>query len=398
MTPRIGSFCTGYGGLDMAVQAVFGGTLSWWADVEPGPIAVMERHHPSVPNVHDLKTAAPLFALLPRVDILTAGYPCQPFSPAGLRLGTQDERHLWPYIAKAVGALRPGIVVLENVARHARVGFSEVTGDLAALGYDAVWTVVRASDVGAPHRRERLFVLAADATQQQQHGTGDAGPSGRTEHPDGGEPIADTDGAAGSGRLAGDSLDGNSRAPLRARSAQSGRWSSAAADTQYARLERPDESDHPATQIGRSHTDSLRRAARRDSTPVADALRERLARHPQLDGEPLTGQDGERGYGPDRRAGADFGPYQAAIERWERILGRPAPDPTTVGQRGARVLSPLFVEWMMGLPAGHVTDTEGLSRNQQLKLLGNGVVPQQAEYALRQLVATSAAVDALVAA
>lgn len=343
MTPRIGSFCTGYGGLDMAVQAVFGGELAWWADVEPGPIAVMERHHPGVPNVHDIKSAAPLFALLPRVDIFTAGYPCQPFSPAGVRLGTQDERHLWPYIAEAVGALRPGLVVLENVARHARVGFSEVTGDLAALGYDAVWTVVRASDVGAPHRRERLFVLAADAAQQQQHRGGDAGSSGRAEHPDGGVIVTDT-------------------------------------------------------QIGRSHTDSLRRAARRDSTPVADALRERLARHPQLDGEPLTGQDGERGYGPDRRAGADFGPYQAAIERWERILGRPAPDPTTVGQRGARVLSPLFVEWMMGLPAGHVTDTEGLSRNQQLKLLGNGVVPQQAEYALRQLVATSAAVDALVAA
>jgi DNA (cytosine-5)-methyltransferase 1 len=114
-------------------------------------------------------------------------------------------------------------------------------------------------------------------------------------------------------------------------------------------------------------------------------VRERLAGHAQRDSAPLAGQDGQRGHDADGRAGAEFGQYQAAIDRWQRVTGRPAPEPTETGARGARVLSPRFVEWLMGLPAGHVTDTEGLTRNAQLKLLGNGVVPQQAEHALRAL-------------
>lgn len=78
-----------------------------------------------------------------------------------------------------------------------------------------------------------------------------------------------------------------------------------------------------------------------------------------------------------------WGPYEPAIRRWEHVLGRPAPEPTDIGARGARVLSPRFSEWLMGLPAGHVTSVAGLSRNDQLIALGNGVVPQQAAAALR---------------
>lgn len=79
-----------------------------------------------------------------------------------------------------------------------------------------------------------------------------------------------------------------------------------------------------------------------------------------------------------------WGPYAAAIERWEAALGRPAPDPTEVGPKGGRRLAARFVEWMMGLPAGWVTDPRlGLSRVQQLRALGNGVVPRQALAALR---------------
>lgn len=79
---------------------------------------------------------------------------------------------------------------------------------------------------------------------------------------------------------------------------------------------------------------------------------------------------------PDR-----FGPYGPAIDRWERVLGRPAPDPTEPGIRGGQRLSPRFVEWMMGLPDGWVTG-HGLTRSAALKCLGNGVVPQQATAAL----------------
>lgn len=90
--------------------------------------------------------------------------------------------------------------------------------------------------------------------------------------------------------------------------------------------------------------------------------------------------------GPAEPVPADFqwGAYEPAIRRWEAVLGRPAPRPTEPGRTGER-LSPRFVEWMQGIPEGWVTDVPGLSRNQMLKALGNGVVPQQAELALRIL-------------
>lgn len=82
----------------------------------------------------------------------------------------------------------------------------------------------------------------------------------------------------------------------------------------------------------------------------------------------------------------NWGDYAPAIARWEQTLGRPAPAPTEpTGRGGAYRLSPAFVEWMMGLPDGHVTDVPGLTRNAQLKALGNGVVPQQAAEAVRYL-------------
>lgn len=104
------------------------------------------------------------------VDCVVAGYPCQPFSVAGRRRGEEDPRHLWPQIARILGECRPGYVFLENVAGHLRLGFDSVLVDLAALGFDAVWGCVRASEVGASHRRERLFVLAARAMEDGNDG------------------------------------------------------------------------------------------------------------------------------------------------------------------------------------------------------------------------------------
>ena len=83
-------------------------------------------------------------------------------------------------------------------------------------------------------------------------------------------------------------------------------------------------------------------------------------------------------------AEVEWGDYRPAIARWERVLGRPAPAPTVPGVNGRPRLSPFFVEWLMGLPAGHVTG-HGLRPAQELKMLGNGVVPQQAALALRML-------------
>ena len=99
-----------------------------------------------------------------RVDVLSAGFPCQPFSVAGRRLAGEDERDGWPHTARIIREVRPAIAWLENVpglltADGGRY-FGRILGDLAEAGYDAVWRVLGAADVGAPHRRDRLWIYA----------------------------------------------------------------------------------------------------------------------------------------------------------------------------------------------------------------------------------------------
>ncbi|NPD21650.1 DNA cytosine methyltransferase [Rhodophyticola sp. DY48A3-103] len=94
------------------------------------------------------------------VDIVTAGYPCQPFSVAGKRRGVDDPRHLWPHVARIIGEVQPPFVFLENVAHHLRLGFPEVASGLVDMGYRLAAGLFTAAEVGAPHKRERLFILA----------------------------------------------------------------------------------------------------------------------------------------------------------------------------------------------------------------------------------------------
>jgi len=94
------------------------------------------------------------------VDIVTAGYPCQPFSVAGKRRGADDPRHLWPHVARIIGEVEPPFIFLENVAHHLRLGFPEVASGLVGMGYRLAAGLFTAAEVGAPHKRERLFILA----------------------------------------------------------------------------------------------------------------------------------------------------------------------------------------------------------------------------------------------
>ena len=156
-----GSLCTGYGGLDLAVMAVTGARLAWVAETDRHAAAVLARHWPDVPNLGDVTALD--WAKVPPVDLVSAGWPCQDISYAGPGAGiTEGTRSgLWLTIAAGLRHLRPSYVFLENVAALRTRGVAKVLGDLAALGYDAQWTCLRAADAGAPHRRDRLLILAA---------------------------------------------------------------------------------------------------------------------------------------------------------------------------------------------------------------------------------------------
>lgn len=279
---KIGSLCSGYGGLDMAVEAYFNAETVWMCDNDKyASIVIKERW--GLPNLGNLKEVD--WTTVEPIDILTAGYPCQPFSNAGLRKGANDERHIWPSIKEIISQLRPTIVILENVRGHLTLGFKEVLKDLTEIGYDARWSIVRASDVGAPHRRERLFIIA-----QPTHSNG---------------------------------LRGNFRG-------QDAEW-----NQRQSQLEPSKCSKTTANPNGNE-------------------------------------QQGNR---PTQRLGSRFNSQS------EMRLQR-TPNSLDINNK----LNATFVEYMMGLPVGWVTDLD-ISRSQQLKLLGNGVVPQQAYKAIEQLMA-----------
>lgn len=152
------------GGLDLGVMQVFDATPVWHVEIDPAPAAILASHYPDVPNLGDVTRVD--WAEVPPVDIITAGYPCQPFSQAGHRKGTNDGRHLWPHVRDAIKYLRPRFALFENVSGHVTLGLAEVLEDLAEIGFDAQWACTRASESGAPHHRERIFILAYPSGQR----------------------------------------------------------------------------------------------------------------------------------------------------------------------------------------------------------------------------------------
>lgn len=160
------SFCTGGGGLDLGVSLACrpgGIRLRAAVEIEAYAVEVLasrmeEGWLDPVPLYPDLRTFPA--ADYRGVSLVTGGYPCQPFSVAGRRRGADDPRHLWPIIRGHVDAIRPGWCFFENVPGHLRLGFREVRDDLRAMGYRVAAGLFTAEEVGAPHLRERLFILA----------------------------------------------------------------------------------------------------------------------------------------------------------------------------------------------------------------------------------------------
>jgi len=162
----IGSLFSGIDGLALGLERAGLGHVVWQAETDPNASSVLAHHWPGVPNLDDVSTVD--WAHVEPVDVLCGGPPCQPASSAGKRKGRADDRWLWPEFARAVGALRPAVAIVENVPGLLTVddgaGFAGILGDLATLGYGAMWGLLGAWQVGGCHRRDRLF-LAAFADQ-----------------------------------------------------------------------------------------------------------------------------------------------------------------------------------------------------------------------------------------
>lgn len=177
----------------------------WMCEVDPFCRKVLRHHWPDVhlyEDVRDVKHP-------PYVDVLAGGFPCQPVSLAGKREAQADPRWLWPEFSRLVGELRPRYVLVENVPGLASKGLGDVLADLSAHGYDAEWQVVSAASVGAPHLRERIFLVAYPGGQRRQQVAGSARPN---EAADGRGPQEDHEPAShgqghGAGQVPGDVAD-----------------------------------------------------------------------------------------------------------------------------------------------------------------------------------------------
>jgi len=170
----LGSLFSGIGGLELGVEAASGARVLWQVERDAWCREVLAKHWPDAVQYDDVCTVNGL----PRVDIICGGFPCQDVSLAGKRAGFSGERSsLWREYRRVIADVGPHFVFVENVPGLLTAddgwAFGEVLGDLAALGFDATWDLFRASDVGAPHRRERVFLLAYRSGEREcepEHG------------------------------------------------------------------------------------------------------------------------------------------------------------------------------------------------------------------------------------
>jgi DNA (cytosine-5)-methyltransferase 1 len=489
MTPRIGSLFSGAGGLDLAVEAVFGGSTVWHCENNSAASTVLASRWPGVPNLGDITKVD--WSTVEPVDVLAGGFPCQDISAAGRQagMGAGTRSGLWSQMCDAVTSLRPQIVVIENVRNllNARAnrgvepgqkdvgnnnpepvlrGLGAVLGDLADIGYDAQWTTVAAADVGAPHKRERVFVIAHPCGQPiRQQSIPEprlGGPSVAGQyHPTTAHPASDgrhegRPESARIGRRSGAAV-GSDRSLIptpRASDAgpRGGTTGWGMRDWVRELLPTPSKADGDGGHLTRSgaRSDELllpgvaraygrgqlllmaganlgsyshrtgqpvekpdNRTLRRPFMPTPRSsdcfgpgqhgvggmdLRTTVTLLPtpmSRDGKGASNPDGRVRCGWLRTIGDDalpdavarqrqWGKYEPAIHLWEQLT-RPAPSPTEPNSKGKPRLAAPFAEWMMGWPAGWITDIDSVSRNDKLRIIGNGVVPQQAYAAILHL-------------
>jgi DNA (cytosine-5)-methyltransferase 1 len=339
--PKVGALFAGYGGLELAVREVFpAASPAWLVEFDAAPSRILAQRFPGVPNFGDV-TAVDWSAVEP-VDIITGGSPCQDLSHAGKRAGMRagTRSGLWASMCDAIEIIRPRLVVWENVR-----------GALSAEADSAVEPCPICLGDGGRVSLRALGRVLGDLAELGYDAAWTGLRAADVGHRTGGSASSSSPGTPpvppehGNGNGHGKSL---SIEALRM-------------------LPTPTVADSKAAR----NSTALRHRPPPTGVHAGDTLTDAIV--------------------PTRGFSRDFGAYAPAIARWEAALGRPAPAPTEpTGKGGAHRLSPRFVEWLMGLDDGWVTDV-GLTRNEQLKALGNGVVPQQAAAAVRHLLGVRAA-------
>jgi DNA (cytosine-5)-methyltransferase 1 len=170
---RVLDLFSGIGGFSLGLEATGGFETAAFCEYDAKARAVLSKHWPGVPIHHDIRELTG--DAVGHVDIITGGYPCQPFSTAGKRLGDKDDRHLWPEMFRLIQELRPTWVIGENVAGHVTMGLDQVLSDLESEGYAARPFVIPACAVDAHHRRDRIWAVAtshdAYPNSQRSHRT-----------------------------------------------------------------------------------------------------------------------------------------------------------------------------------------------------------------------------------
>ena len=164
--------CSGIGGFALGFEWAKLSTPVQFCDIEPWSRKILAQHWPHVPIATDVKELAnDPERLVRECDIITAGYPCQPFSVAGRQKGEEDPRHIYPYISKIIASKRPSWVVFENVSGHIALGLDKVLADLALKDYATRVFVIPAAAIGAPHRRDRLWIIGRNVGNTEHDGS-----------------------------------------------------------------------------------------------------------------------------------------------------------------------------------------------------------------------------------
>jgi DNA (cytosine-5)-methyltransferase 1 len=166
-----GSLFSGIGGFDLAAEWM-GWHNEFHCEWMPFPRKVLHHYWPNSKSYEDI-TKTDFTIHRGSIDILTGGFPCQPYSSAGKRLGKEDERHLWPHMLRAISEIKPTYVVGENVRGltnwNGGMVFEEVCVDLESQGYEVQPILLPACAVGAPHRRDRIWFVASNTLRFRQH-------------------------------------------------------------------------------------------------------------------------------------------------------------------------------------------------------------------------------------